>query len=253
MGPRCTRYKPKYEMLQKKTTTLDMEKHSRQPNHIEDIILNCYKKFQNEYTLGIYQKCKPLARHENRVREIYQLAEASEQQRMKPWTDFYQRGATISDTHYLKGKQFKTQKMDRVQKFYELILSDINKYSNDFKEKEMLIERLNAYLSMKTENIEDIHAIVKNILSNTSKKALLNLNTSATESSLVNNTQPDRMVLPQEPQPLTATPSTNRKMVKAKMKKCFTSKYNTVKPKEGSLIQATNTMAETNNQSVIEH
>ena len=107
----------------------------------------------------------------------------------------------------------------------------------------MLIERLNAYLSMKTDNIDDVHAIVKNILSNNKKKQLLNLNTTNTESSLV-NTHPERayVVPPQEAQPYTGTPSSNRKLVKAKMKKCFTSKYNTVKAEEGSLIKESGTV-----------
>ena len=45
-GPSCTRYKPKYELVDMKPRCADVNQKHQGPTHIEEIILRCYKKFQ---------------------------------------------------------------------------------------------------------------------------------------------------------------------------------------------------------------
>ena len=44
-GPECTRYKPKYDFVRPKVGIANFESMSKAPNIIEQIILNCYKRF----------------------------------------------------------------------------------------------------------------------------------------------------------------------------------------------------------------
>lgn len=69
-GPTCTRYKPKYELVNNKVNTLDISKQPQLPNHIEAIILKCYKQFSEETFVGLQEKCGPLSRQVQRVEEI---------------------------------------------------------------------------------------------------------------------------------------------------------------------------------------
>ena len=56
----------------------------------------------------------------------------------------------------IKQDQQKVLKIDRLRKFYEQILSDINTYCPDQYEKQTLISRLNNYISLKANSVQDV-------------------------------------------------------------------------------------------------
>ena len=67
------------------------------------------------------------------------------------------------DTKKLQSELHKRSKADRIKKFYELILTDINKFVKNEDERDTLIERLNHYISRRA-SIEEIAMVMDGLM-----------------------------------------------------------------------------------------
>jgi hypothetical protein len=61
VGPSCTRYKPKYKLVEENIKGFDLGQQRVQPTLIEELILKRYKEFE-EAMEGLSHKCSPLLR-----------------------------------------------------------------------------------------------------------------------------------------------------------------------------------------------
>ena len=62
--PNCTRYKPKHSLTDKREKTVDFNMVHPQPNFIEKIMVDCYKKLQEETITGVTLKCERLGKRD---------------------------------------------------------------------------------------------------------------------------------------------------------------------------------------------
>jgi hypothetical protein len=58
-----------------------------------------------------------------------------------------------------------------MKRFYEEILTDINKFSHDDTERAQLIERLNTYMSLKAGSVAEIAAVIRQVLAAQAQKS----------------------------------------------------------------------------------
>lgn len=64
IGPPCTRYKPKFSLIENDPKGFDLSQQRVQPTLIEELILKRYKEFE-EAMEGLSHQCNPLLRLQN--------------------------------------------------------------------------------------------------------------------------------------------------------------------------------------------
>lgn len=144
LGPNCTRYKPKYSLIDPDVKGFNLGHQRVQPTIIEELILKRYKEFE-EAMEGLTHKCNPLLRLQKVTsQENIALAEAEHARLHKrgenrEWNQMYSSFHRYDNGKHFKLEQHRQLRVERMRKFYEHILRDINAFCSDYDERQSLI------------------------------------------------------------------------------------------------------------------